>query len=145
MHTSSRILIRAPRSDIFEVTTDLSRWPELLPHYRFVHFLEKDGDRSVVKMAARRGWIPISWVSEHTVDRAHWQMRFRHLRAFTKGMEVVWEYHEREDGVEVVLRHDLKFRVPMFAPVAEPVIGRFFIEHIANKTLRTFKAFLENR
>ena len=43
--------------------------------------------------------------------------------------------------VEIV--HDLNFRVPALAPLANPVIGGFFIEHVANQTLRCFKQHLE--
>jgi len=144
MNTESRILIRAPRQRIFEVTSDLSRWPELLPHYRYIDYLERGSDRHIVKMAATRDGIPISWVSEQIIDRERMEVRFLHLRAFTKGMAVVWTYDETPDGTEVRIVHDLKFRIPALSFLAEPIIGGFFIENIANKTLRAFKAHLES-
>ncbi len=71
-------------------------------------------------------------------------MRFTHLKKWTKGMVVVWHYTPQPDGrVKVQIVHDLNFRWPPLAPVAEPVIGGFFIEHVANKTLNTFKDILE--
>jgi hypothetical protein len=39
--------------------------------------------------------------------------------------------------------HDMRFRVPALAWLAEPIIGNFFIHHIANQTLRCMKAHLE--
>jgi ribosome-associated toxin RatA of RatAB toxin-antitoxin module len=143
MNTATRIVIRAPRQRIFDITSDLSRWPELLPHYRYIRYLERGDNRHIVKMAATRDGIPISWVSEQIIDRERLEVRFRHLRAFTKGMDVVWTYEEQADGTLVTILHDLKFRIPALAFLAEPIIGGFFIENIANKTLRTFKAHLE--
>jgi Predicted integral membrane protein len=143
MNTESRIVIRAPRQTIFDTTSDLSRWPSILPHYRSIKYLERGNDRHVVKMAAHRDGIPVSWVSEQIIDRDALEIHFHHLRAFTKGMDVVWSFQETPDGTLVRIIHDLKFRVPSLAPLAERIIGDFFIENIANKTLRAFKAHFE--
>jgi Na+/glutamate symporter len=44
--------------------------------------------------------------------------------------------------VEIV--HDLRFRVPALAWLAEPIIGGFFIDHVARKTLSVFKQHIES-
>jgi hypothetical protein len=43
--------------------------------------------------------------------------------------------------VEIV--HDLHFRVSVFAPIVEPIIGNGFIHPVATKTLHSMKAYLE--
>lgn len=143
MNTESRIVIRAPKQTIFDTTSDLSRWPSILPHYRYIEYLERGDDRHIVKMAAHRDGIPISWVSEQIIDREVMEIRFHHLRAFTKGMDVVWSFQETPDGILVRIVHDLKFRIPALAPLAERIIGDFFVENIANKTLHAFKTHFE--
>jgi ribosome-associated toxin RatA of RatAB toxin-antitoxin module len=143
MHTGNTILMRAPREAIFEAAADLSRWPDFLPHYRYIHYYERSPERNVVKMAATRSGIPISWVSEQFIDRDCWEVRFRHLKAFTKGMFVVWKFVPQADGVQVSIMHDLRFRVPALAPVADRIIGDFFISHVAGKTLACMKRHLE--
>lgn len=142
MNTSSQITIRAPLDAIFETTSDLAKWPEMLPHYRYVHFLERSGEKSVIVMAARRGVIPIAWVSELIVDREKKEVHFHHLRYWTKGMDVVWTYEEKGDGVLVTIRHDLRFRVPWLAFLMEPIIANF-IHAVAGRTLATFQTLLE--
>ncbi len=143
MNTTSQLLIRAPKAEIFESAADLSRWPAVLPHYRHIIYLERGNDRHIVKMAAHRDGIPISWVSEQVIDRTRQEIHFTHLRAFTKGMGVVWSFEETPDGTLVRIVHVLKFRVPFLAPVADRIIGEFFIENIATKTLHAFRAHLE--
>jgi len=143
MHAVNSILMRAPRERIFETAADLSLWPKILPHYRYIHFFEKSPARNVVKMAATRSGIPIAWTSEQLIDREKCEVRFRHLKAFTKGMDVVWTFTQTPDGVRVEIVHDLHFRVPALAPLADKIIGAFFIENIANKTLRCMKKHLE--
>lgn len=145
MHTGNSILIRARREEIFETAADLSQWPKILPHYRYIHYYERSPERNVVKMAAVRSGIPISWISEQRIDRARWEVRFRHLRAFTRGMEVVWTFNETPDGVRVSIVHDLAFRVRALAPLAEWIIGGFFIGHVAARTLECMKKRLEVR
>lgn len=117
----------------------------MLPHYRYIRFRGKDVlGRDIVQMAATRDGIPIAWVSAYEADREKLELRFEHLRAWTKGMRVVWTLTPTASGTQVEIIHDLKFRVPALGWLAEPIIGGFFIENIARITLRTFKAHLED-
>ncbi len=94
-------------------------------------------------MAATRSGIPISWTSEYWADTRALELHFLHLAKWTKGMKVVWTLTPTRDGTRVEIVHDLKFRVPWLGWLAEPIISGFFIHHVANKTLATFKAHLE--
>ena len=96
-------------------------------------------------LAEKTGIVPISWTSEQIIDREKTEVRFHHLKAFTKGMFVVWTFKETAAGVLVEIAHGLNFRVRALAPVMEPIIGDFFIGHVANRTLRCMKAHLESR
>jgi ribosome-associated toxin RatA of RatAB toxin-antitoxin module len=124
--------------------SDLARWPDLLPHYRSIEFLGKQGDRAVVRMACVRSGLPISWVSAYRADPQALELRFEHLQAWTKGMTVVWTLNPTRDGCRVEIVHDLQFRVRPLAWLAEPIIGRFFIDHVARRTLRSFKSHFES-
>jgi hypothetical protein len=135
--------MRAPKTAIFETAADLELWPKILPHYRYIHFLERGLDRNVVVMAARRSGIPISWTSEQIINRDKLEIHFHHLKAWTKGMRVVWTFSDTPDGVLVTILHDLQFRIPALAPLINPIIGDFFIYNVANKTLRCMKAYVE--
>ncbi|MEP6822685.1 MAG: SRPBCC family protein [Chthoniobacterales bacterium] len=145
MHTGNSIIMRAPKAAIFETAANLERWPEILPHYRYITYLERRQTRNLVVMAATRSGIPISWTSEQEIDRDRMEVRFHHLKAFTKGMRVVWTFDETPAGVRVEILHDLNFRVPALAPVADRIMGNFFIYHIASETLRHMKLYLEER
>ena len=143
MHTGNSIVIHAPKESIFETAANLELWPKILPHYRYIRYLERGATRNLVVMAATRSGIPISWTSEQIIDRENLEVRFHHLKAFTKGMRVVWTFNDTPAGVLVSIVHDLQFRVGALAPVADKIIGGFFIHHIANQTLRCMKAHLE--
>jgi ribosome-associated toxin RatA of RatAB toxin-antitoxin module len=143
MHKTNSIIMRAPKMSIFETAANLSLWPKILPHYRYIRYLERSPDRNVVVMAATRSGIPISWTSEQIIDRDRIEIRFHHLKAFTKGMRVVWTFRDAPDAVLVEIKHDLAFRVNFLSPIADKIIGGFFIHNIANKTLRCMKAYVE--
>ena len=135
----------APKMMIFETAANLELWPRILPHYRYIRYVEHGPSRNVVVMAATRSGIPISWTSEQIIDRSKLEIHFRHLKAWTKGMRVVWTFSDTPDGVLVAISHDLRFRIRALAPIVDLVIGDFFIHNIANKTLRCMKQYVEAR
>jgi ribosome-associated toxin RatA of RatAB toxin-antitoxin module len=143
MHKTNSIIMCAPKLTIFETAANLEMWPRILPHYRYVRYLSRSPSRNVVVMAATRSGIPISWTSEQIIDRDRVEVRFHHLKAFTKGMHVAWTFQEVPTGVLVEIKHDLAFRVKILAPIADKIIGDFFIHHVANKTLRFMKSYVE--
>jgi ribosome-associated toxin RatA of RatAB toxin-antitoxin module len=143
MHKANSIIMCAPKTIIFETAANLELWPRILPHYRYIRYLEQSPGRNVVVMAATRSGIPISWTSEQIIDRDRVEVRFCHLKAFTKGMRVVWTFQEVPTGVLVEIEHDLAFRMKIFASIADKIIGDFFIHNIANKTLRCMKSYVE--
>ena len=145
MYKANSIIMCAPKMTIFETAANLELWPRILPHYRYIRYLERGSNRNVVVMAATRSGIPVSWTSEQIIDRQRIEVRFRHLKAFTKGMRVVWTFQEVPTGVLVEIKHDLAFRVKILAPIADKIIGDFFIHHIANKTLHCMKSYVESK
>ena len=145
MHKTNSLLLHAPKMLIFEIAANLELWPKILPHYRYIRFLDRSPNRNIVVMAAHRSGIPIKWTSEEIIDPERVEIHFHHLKAFTKGMHVVWTFDERADGVLVTIAHDLNFRLKILAPIAEKIIGDFFIGNVANKTLRCMKQYVEAR
>src|SRR6266699_6665270 len=143
MHKTNSLLMHAPKMEIFETAANLELRPKILPHYRYIRFLEHGPDRNFVVMAAKRSGIPISWTSEQVIDRERVEIHFHHLKAFTKGMHVVWTFRDAPGGVLVEIMHDLAFRVNLLAPIADKIIGDFFIHNIASKTLRCMKSYVE--
>ena len=145
MHRVNSIVMQAPKTAVFETAANLELWPKILPHYRYIRFLERGPDRNIVVMAATRSGIPISWTSEQMIDRSSLEIHFHHLKAWTKGMRVVWRFSDTPDGVLVAISHDLRFRIRTLAPIVDLVIGDLFIHNIANKTLRCMKTYVEER
>src|SRR5213082_2508146 len=119
MRKTNSIIMQAPKMAIFETAANLKLWPKILSHYRYIRYLERSPRRNVVVMAATRSGIPISWTSEQIIDRDRCEIHFYHLKAFTRGMRVVWTFTETPEGVRVEIAHDLQFRVKILAPLAD--------------------------
>jgi hypothetical protein len=145
MHTGNSIIIQAPKTKIFETAANLALWPTILPHYRYIRYLDRGLDRNLVIMAARRLGLPISWTSEQIIDRKRLEIHFHHLKAWTKGMHVIWSFRDTPAGVLVEIVHDLRFRIRLLAPIVEPIIGNGFIHPVATRTLQCMKAHLERK
>ena len=149
MNTSNRVWMRASVERIYLLAAEVERWPELLPHYRWVTVLEREGNRKLVEMAARRDWIPVSWQAVQELDAETPAIRFHHVRGITIGMDVEWRFEPSTGpgggaGTLVSIHHALDLRWPLIGHlVAERIIGPQFVQHIAGKTLRRIKEIVE--
>lgn len=150
MRTIDRIRIHAPFARVFAAASSVSRWPDILPHYRWV----RRRDDGLVEMAAWRPFgvlkYPTWWVSEMTIDRPVGEIRYRHVRGITRGMQVVWRLVEDDRGseraVDVEIVHTWEGpHWPLIGPLAANlVIGPVFIHGIASRTLAGIKRVAEN-
>jgi ribosome-associated toxin RatA of RatAB toxin-antitoxin module len=144
MHTERSVLIHADPSAIFSIASDIERWPERLPHYRYVRVRLREGHRLVADMSASRDGIPVRWTAEQVLFPDALRMTFRHIRGVTKGMEVEWRLEPTARGVKVSIHHDLRLAWPVVGGiVADRIIGPMFIDNIAGKTLRQVKRLAE--
>ena len=149
MRTVDRAIIRASIDDAFRAASDVELWPELLPHYRWVRFLERRPDGGVVEMSANRPFGPLNWptwwVSEMWIEPARRAVRYRHVRGVTSGMDVEWTLRDGADGVDVSIVHEWGGPPwPLIRrPAAEWVIGPVFVHGIASRTLAGLKRAVE--
>jgi ribosome-associated toxin RatA of RatAB toxin-antitoxin module len=144
VHSEISIWIGAPPERVFPLVADLGRWPERLPHYRYVRILRRSGGTVVAAMSARRGAIPVFWEAEQTTDPEGGRVRFRHVGGVTRGMEVLWSLDREAGGTRARITHDLDLRWPIVGGfLADRVIAPQFIEPIAALTLRRFKTLAE--
>src|SRR5258708_36485872 len=132
MHKTNSIVMKAPRMSIFETAANLELWPKILPHYRYIRYLERSPNRNVVVMAAVRSGIPIKWTSEQIIDRDRVEIHFHLLKVISKGMRVVWTFDQCPDGWHVTIEHDLHFRIPEIEPNHDTMIGDIFYHKHAN-------------
>jgi hypothetical protein len=148
MRTANTVLMRGEIDHIVDLAVATERWPEILPHYRWVTVLEGGGDHKAVEMAARRGRFPVKWRARQDVERDGPTpvIRFHHIGGVTKGMDVAWTFAPGPDGVAVTIDHDFAPPWPVVGDlVADRIIGPHFVEAIAGRTLATIKGIVENR
>ncbi|MBA3673201.1 MAG: hypothetical protein H0W68_14415 [Gemmatimonadaceae bacterium] len=145
MHTVDEQLVRAPLARILALASNVEGWPALLPHYRFVRFLERRSDGGgIVDMSANRPFGPLNWPTWWRSRMAVLEpasglpsLRFAHVEGITRGMEVEWSFEPRGDATWVRVLHLWNGPpVPAIGSVvAELVIGPVFVHGIASRTL----------
>ena len=145
MRLENSIVARAGVDIIFGLAADVERWPEILPHYRWVRVLEQRGQQKLVKMAAQRDGLPVSWTSIQEPRPAEWRILFRHVGGITRGMAVEWRLEPLDDSrTRVNIAHDFTPGWPLIGGrVTRLVIGELFVRNIAGKTLRRIKELAE--
>jgi ribosome-associated toxin RatA of RatAB toxin-antitoxin module len=145
LHTRIGLAMAAPADRIFALAADVERWPERLPHYRYVRRISKSERRFA--MGAHRGPIPVRW---EAIQRPHPEsgvIEFVHTGGVTRGMEVAWRLEPRTDGTgvtDVSIEHRLELAWPLVGGwVARHVIGPQFVDAIAARTLRRIRQIAE--
>jgi ribosome-associated toxin RatA of RatAB toxin-antitoxin module len=121
------------------------RWPELLPHYRWVRVLAENGPARTVEMAARHGFVPLRWTAEQLNDPARPHIAFHHVAGPTRGMDVEWIFTPLDaNRTRVQIVHRLAFRFPFAADFfGKYVVSDIFIHGVANATLACMKRLAE--
>ena len=128
-----RIHIDAPYERIFPLAAEIERWPERLPHYRYVRRIPTANGERRFAMGARRGPLP----DERRIE-------FTHTGGVTRGMEVAWRFEPVNGGWDVSIQHTLDLGWPLIGEfAADTVIGPQFIDAIAGRTLRRVKELAE--
>jgi|SRR5690242_20596885 len=140
MHTVDTIAIASTPEIVYQLASDVERWPDILEHYRWVRVLERHGpDECIVEMAARRDRIPVWWRSLMYCYPAEQRIVYKHIDGATTGMHVEWTIVPTNGVTRARITHDIA--LPRMAPW--PVIGPItawlmcdaFVSYIANKTL----------
>ncbi len=134
--------IEAPIDQVFDAAADVERWPVILPHYRWVTIRERRPDgTTIVEMSANRPFGPFNWptwwTSEMWIDRPRFEVRYRHIRGITTGMDVVWRLTTQGKKTHVDLIHEWNGPAwPLIRrPAAHWVILPIFVHGIAARTL----------
>lgn len=143
MTTVDERRIAAPPDLCFRIAADVERWPDILPHYRWVRFHEKQAfGTGRVEMAAWRDFLgplryPTWWVSDMHVAEDEPAIYFKHVAGVTRRMDVKWAFNEAPGGTHVVITHAWDGpRWPLIGGFAwRNVIGPHFVSFIASRTL----------
>jgi len=151
MNTSNRIQMSGTFEHIFSLASNIGRWPEFLPHYRWVKILESSNGETKAEMAARHMGIPLWWRTIQRPLREEKRIEFSHIGGITKGMQVQWTFEEVGATCLgptwlVQIHHQFK---PEWPPpggwFADRIIGETFVKQVAQKTLSTIKQVVETR
>jgi ribosome-associated toxin RatA of RatAB toxin-antitoxin module len=156
MTTVDEQLVRAPLARIFTLAADVERWPSLLPHYRYVRYVERRADGGgIVEMSANRPFGLVQWPTWWRSRMRVYppgatlvpSVRFSHVAGVTKGMEVEWTFQEvpGAGGTHVRVVHVWDGpSVPRLGELAASmVIGPVFVHGIASRTLAGLAASAE--
>lgn len=145
MKSVTRVSVSAPYERIFPLAAEIERWPEILPHYRYVRRLDDIGDERQYAMGARRGPIRVSWRAIQRPLPAARRIEFVHTGGVTRGMRVAWRFEPMGEAWDVSIEHDLQLGWPVIGGiVADRIVGPHFIDAIAGRTLRTIKRLAES-
>jgi ribosome-associated toxin RatA of RatAB toxin-antitoxin module len=151
MDTSISREVHADSAIVFQLAMAVEDWPRILPHYRWVRVLASHADgRRTVSMAARRDVcpglaIPLQWTAIQTIDEHERRIEFEHVRGITRGMQVAWTMDRGDSALLVQIRHVFKPRWPVPDALVRLIVGDYFVNGVARRTLRRIGDLAEAR
>ena len=153
MYTETSVVMHGPRKQIFALGAAIEDWPIILPHYRSVVLTERTErpDGTIHNVATMKAWrllpfgkIPVGWRTILDSNAETGLLHFVHIGGFTKGMDVSWLLTPEGDATRVTITHDFTLRWPLIGEfVAHRIVGQFFVDAIARRTLARIKAMVE--
>lgn len=146
METNLSMMMLADPETVFRLAARVERWPDILPHYRSVRVLQtldEHGLRRVVRMAAVRDVIPVQWTAVQEIRPEEKEIAFTHVGGVTRGMDVLWTLTPGSDGILVNIWHAFHPPWPVPDRWVHAVIGGFFVDTIAGRTLHQVKLLAE--
>lgn len=153
MYTETSVVMHGPRERIFALGAAIEDWPLILPHYRSVSMTERRvrPDGTTHKVATMKAWrllpfgkIPVGWKTIQESNAATGLLHFVHIGGFTTGMDVYWQVNPEDDATRVTITHDFTLKWPLIGEfVAHRIVGQFFVDAIARRTLNCIKALVE--
>lgn len=151
MYIENTIVVRGEWETVWELSSDIEKWPERLPHYRKV-IVQSSSPGGMIKHAYMSCWrdvLPVSWHTiqrlEHGNNPAESRVLYHHVKGVTKGMEVVWRFEPLDPGVyRVTISHDWNPGWPLVGKLAARLISTQIVHNIADKTLKQVKTLAAN-
>lgn len=132
-HTDNSILIQAPMDVVWNMTNNVSDWPNLFSEYASAEILERDGDTVTFRLTMHpdeqgTAW---SWVSRRTCDPVTRTVVAHRVETGPfEFMNIRWEYTSTEEGA-VRMRWIQDFRMKPDAPVTDDAMT----EHLNRSTV----------
>ncbi len=153
MDTSISRAMRADARIVFDLAAEVADWPRILPHYRWVRVRTVEApERRVVEMAARRDVVrgvlsvPLRWTAIETTYPSAGRIEFEHIGGITRGMRVAWTIECTAPARVVVrIRHVFEPRWPMPPAVLHAIVGEYFVNGVARRTLARIAEIAEAR
>lgn len=146
MQTAISVDVRGDIDRLYALASDVPRWADFLPHYRYIRVLATNGPQRTVVMAARRGPLPLRWLSVLELVPAERRILFQHIGGPARGIYVEWRIEQRAGYVRATITHDLtRLAHPLVAlPLGRYILAHWFIDPVAGKTLGCMRALIES-
>ena len=119
----STISISGPGRAVYEILTQMERFPDFMPDVKSVRVLQQTERGTVTSWETEIDGMPVSWEEEDIFDPEKMTIEYRLTQGDLERFQGAWQVLESEDGESTVsLTVDFDLGVPMLADVLGPVM-----------------------
>ena len=104
------------------LTADIACWTGLMPHIHRVEVIDRRGDRTLARIDARFGWLPVEFECGFAIDQERLVMHRWYRGAIWGGIVETWRLRQEPDG-QVSLSYRVSAKTCWKRLLARLVIG----------------------
>jgi len=141
----NEIIIDAPLSVVFNIASDVEKYPEFIPTYKKVKIIEQDGERMIVQREGMAWGKLVNWSSEVWIS-PNISIKAIQLEGLLQGMRIEWQFEEIDDRTRILLVHNFEYkRIPFIGNLIARFIIARIVSRMAEETLKGIKGMSEKQ
>ncbi|MDI6800107.1 MAG: aromatase/cyclase [Actinomycetota bacterium] len=121
-YVETSIEIGAGKKDVYELASDMEKFPDFMPDVNEVRLIKKEANRTVTAWETEVDGIPISWTEEEIFDDETPKITYKLLEGDLDKFEGEWRFEETPGGTKVTMTVDFDFGMPNLEELLGPVL-----------------------
>lgn len=131
-HVEVSKVIRGPRHAVYDLVSDMERFPEFMKDVISVKVLERDGNTTITEWLTRLEGRRLRWKERDVFDEENHHIAYRQTEGDLKQFEGEWILEDVPEGTKVTLTCDFDLGIPMFSALLHPVARIKVKENVQN-------------
>lgn len=121
-YVETSIEIESVRKGVYELASDMEKFPDFMPDVHKVKLVKKEGNKTVTAWETEVDGISISWTEEELFDDEAFKISYKLIEGDLDKFEGEWRFEETPSGTKVTMTVDFDFGMPNLEELLGPVL-----------------------
>lgn len=142
IHLENTIIIKQRLDVVFELSEDIEKFPEFMPHVKKSIITKKQGNKKHVEMSGIILGIKSSWASS-SITKKNKSIKYDLLKGTCKVMRGEWFFEKVPEGTQITIDHDFDLGWPVIGKLLSHTLLKNWVDKYSRLTLGYLKSKAE--